>query len=133
MTLTEVKTDRAAIRAAFATLRKKGYIAKMNFMCCSSCAWYEIGGKALSGHQRSDIEEPKKAVFYNKQSHESAFREKSRGWSTKSRRYISMMLQNDLCLQWSGDAKEIIAALEAEGLKVEWNGTDQNTINVVKR
>lgn len=44
---------RAQIRKSFAQLRKMGYTARMNFMCCSSCAAAEI--------------ETPNAVFYSRQ------------------------------------------------------------------
>ena len=46
---------RTNLSMAFAKLRKQGYFAKQNFMCCQSCGWAEL----------SD-EQAQKAVFYNK-------------------------------------------------------------------
>jgi hypothetical protein len=47
---------RTNLTKAFAELRKNGYFAKQNFLCCQSCGW-----AALSD------EEAKNAVFYHNQ------------------------------------------------------------------
>lgn len=113
--------DKTKIAKAFAQLRRKGYIARMNFMCCSSCGWYEIGGSSLSGHQRSDIDPVQKAVFYNKQAEERAFRPGPFWNGRKAPK--SRMLQEDLYLQWFGNADEILMALKANGLNADWEGS----------
>ena len=109
-------TDRENIKRAFRKLRKQGYIARMNFMCCSSCAWYEIGGYALAGIRKEELPEPEKVVFFNKQSNDS--------FDNKGN------LKYSLCLQWAGDPSEIMVALKGEGLLVEHNGDESQTIFV---
>jgi hypothetical protein len=52
---TDVKTFKSKLNNAFSKLRKAGYIAKQNFMCCNSCAWAEFS------------EEVEKVVFYHAQ------------------------------------------------------------------
>lgn len=58
LTSEQVKDFKAKLGKAFAQLRKQGYIAKKNFLCCQSCAWNGI-----------DIESPdaEKVVFYHHQ------------------------------------------------------------------
>src|SRR5579863_6308129 len=60
---------RDAVKKAFSNLRKEGFIAKMNFMCCGSCAGYNIGAdfdkKVLEGLQPNHY--PKGCVFFHHQ------------------------------------------------------------------
>lgn len=82
-------TDRQMVREAFAELRRQGYTAKMNFSCCSSCAWYEL----------SEAGKADKAVFFNRQSNDA---------------FDGPTLVRDLYLQWDGDHKVIAKALRAQ-------------------
>ena len=52
------KEFKGKINNMFKLLRRKGYIARQNFNCCSSCGWAEIG-------------EVEKAVFYHRQDAEN--------------------------------------------------------------
>jgi hypothetical protein len=47
---------RTNLTKAFAELRKNGYFAKQNFLCCQSCGWAELSEK-----------EAEKVVFYHNQ------------------------------------------------------------------
>lgn len=77
---------------AFKDLRKKGYFARMNFLCCQSCAWKAVPQDA------------EKVVFYHDQDADN------------------LKEGMDLYLAWSGDANEIINILSRRGLICEWNG-----------
>jgi hypothetical protein len=79
---------------AFRNLRKKGYLAKRNFWCCNTCAWYDL----------SD-EEAKKAVFLTKQAEQS------------------MRETGKVYLSWNGNGREIVQVFKDAGLSVEWNGS----------
>ena len=94
-------TVRSKIRKAFAILRKKGYFARMNFMCCSTCALYEI---------KND-----KFVFFHHQDN-YAFNES--GECTI--RYGSTVT----------DANEIYTVLKSVGLTVDWDGDLNRTMCV---
>lgn len=121
-------SDKEKVNNAFRELRKLGYTAKQNFMCCSSCAWYELGGTALAGVRNEALPPPEKVVFYNKQANASAWFTREY-WSEKNRR--TFMLQSHLWLQWAGNGQEIVAALQRQGLNVEWNGTEEQGICIV--
>lgn len=89
------------ISNAFRELRRLGYFARQNFMCCQTCGWAEVP------EDKAD-----KAVFYHHQDKERLDRE------------------GKLYLNWSGDGNLIKSVFEKCGLKVEWNGTDSTRIKV---
>jgi len=92
---------RTNLSNAFAQLRKQGYVAKQNFLCCQSCGW-----AALSE------DEAKLAVFYHKQDHQD-FKKGS-----------------DLYLAWAGDGNYIANTLRNFGMEVDWDGTPNTRIVV---
>ena len=94
------------IKSTFKTLRKDhGFLARMNFTCCSSCGWYEMSEhKALKGLSEQEKENAN-IVFYHRQDAEH-------------------MDEYDKCyLAWSGDGETIKKVLEDNRLSVEWDGT----------
>jgi hypothetical protein len=90
------------LNKAFKALRKLGYVAKQNFLCCQNCAW-----SALTDEQAE------KAVFYHAQDFSDLKRSRS------------------CCLAWSGDANEIIKVLNDNGVHTEWNGSENTRIKIV--
>jgi hypothetical protein len=60
---------RDAVKEAFRNLRKDGFVAKMNYLCCGSCAAANIGAdfdkKVLEGLQPNHY--PKGVVFFHQQ------------------------------------------------------------------
>jgi hypothetical protein len=88
---------------AFKALRRKGYFAKQNFLCCQSCAWAEI---AEMGYDD-------KAVFYHAQD------------------YDNYKDGQDFFLAWDGDGNEIVETLNKYGVQTEWNGNDVKRIKVI--
>jgi hypothetical protein len=92
---------RTNLTKAFAELRKNGYFAKQNFLCCQSCGW-----AALSD------EEAKNAVFYHNQDHQD-FKKGS-----------------DLYLAWAGDGDYIAETLIKFGMHIDWDGTPNTRIVV---
>lgn len=40
-------TTKQKMNNAFAELRKAGYVAKQNFMCCQGCGWAKINNEYL--------------------------------------------------------------------------------------
>ena len=86
---------------AFKALRKAGYFARQNFMCCQSCGW-----AAVPEHKAE------KVVFYHNQ--DAAYMKKGK----------------DFCLAWTGDGHEICKILTENGIEVEWNGSEAQRITV---
>ena len=86
----------------FNSLRKQGYFCKMNHACCQTCGWAEIP-EGNAG----------KVVFYHAQDAER------------------LATTGDVHLSWAGNGYEIVKAIEAAGMKVEWNGTEAQRIKVL--
>ena len=62
---TEVRTG---LRAAFKDLRSQGLIARMNYMCCSNCAGYNLTQQAVKKIQKgTPQEEIKGCAFWHNQ------------------------------------------------------------------
>lgn len=93
--------DKSRITEAFRELRKLGYFARQNFLCCSSCAWYEV-----------PEEKSEKVVFYHSQDNDNL---KSEG-----KCYIA----------WAGDGTEIVSVLNKHGVKTIWNGSKDTRIQI---
>jgi len=91
--------DKSRITEAFRELRKLGYFARQNFLCCQSCAWYEV-----------PKEKAEKVVFYHNQDND---RLKSEG---------------KCHLAWAGDGNEIVSVLNKHGVKTEWDGSSNTRI-----
>ncbi len=87
---------------AFSELRKNGYVAKQNFLCCQSCGWAALND-----------DEAKNAVFYHNQDH----RDFKQGC--------------DLYLAWSGDGNYIAETLIRFGMHINWDGTPNTRIAVI--
>jgi len=99
----------------FPSLRDKGFIARMNFSCCSTCASYELS-------QVAKIQEKDQIVFYHNQD-AKIFRE--RGYV-----YLRFFSMNDKSVS---DIKvgQIISETAKEcGLIVEWDGSEWKCITV---
>jgi hypothetical protein len=98
----KMKTEnKKKLNQAFAALRKAGYTAKQNFLCCQSCAWNALSNK-----------EAEKAVFYHQQDADD------------------LKETGIIHLAWSGNGKEIVKILKEHGLDVEWEGSDNKRIVV---
>lgn len=94
--------NRTNLSQAFAELRKQGYFAKQNFMCCQSCGWAAM-----------TEEESKQAVFYHSQD------------------AADLRDGDDLYLAWNGDGHKIVSILEDFGLDVVWNEDKNDRIVVL--
>lgn len=93
--------NKSKLTAAFKDLRKAGYFARQNFLCCQSCGW-----AAMTEEQSN------KAVFYHGQDNDD-------------------LKETGTCyLVWSGDGKEIVAILKKHGVKVEWEGSEDKRIKI---
>lgn len=102
-----VRALKDAVKKAFVELRKAGFIARANFMCCMSCASYGLGEIA----RERGIE---KLAYWH---HQDEDRLKERGQLCV--RYFSMK-DDDEATKVVG--QEIVEALKRNGLNVEWSG-----------
>ena len=87
---------------AFKELRKFGYFARQNFMCCQNCGWHAIPDGQTD-----------KAVFYHQQDNDSKKEGKS------------------FCLAWSGDGHQICDILNRNGIETNWDGSESKRIEVM--
>lgn len=94
---------RERIKIAFAALRREGYFARMNFMCCQTCGW------AAVPKGRAD-----KVVFYHAQDAED------------------LAAGRPMMMAWAGDSAVIVRAFRDAGLKVIWDGDDAKRIAVTE-
>ena len=86
------------LNEAFKDLRKSGYFARQNFMCCQSCAWSAI-----------PEEKEDKVVFYHQQ--DAARKE-----------------DNEIYVGWSGNGKEICDVFANHLIDTEWDGNESTRI-----
>ena len=93
--------NKSNLNNAFKALRKAGYFAKQNFLCCQSCGW-----AAMTDEQSN------KAVFYHRQDADD-------------------LKENGTChLAWDGDGNEIVKILNDNGVKTEWSGEKNKRIKI---
>lgn len=102
-------TDRELLRDAFCLLRRRGWTARMNFACCSTCGHYELS---------TDKKMP--FTFFNRQAN-NAFDHED-------------LILDGLYLQWSesdNNAYAIVECLEEVGLEAEWDGHEYSAVLVI--
>ncbi len=118
----EVSSIRDAVGKAFASLRKQGFIARVNFSCCTGFASYELSEMART--RRKD-----RAVFWHRQDDES-FRE---GYPLHIRYFYLAPEGNDsdTASEEKSVGEQVVAALKEQHLQIEWDGNPQYTIQVI--
>lgn len=93
--------NKANLNNAFKALRKAGYFARQNFLCCQNCGWSAVPDG-----------QDEKVVFYHKQDADD-------------------LKESGTChLAWSGDGKEIVKILNDNGVKTEWEGSENKRIKI---
>jgi len=100
--------DKDRLNKAFRQLRKEGFVAKQNFLCCSLCATSEIG-----------LTSPDKPfVYYHQQDTDDL------------RRLIERNRTPYIYLGWKGDGNKIKTIFESFGIQVEWDGENHTKIKI---
>lgn len=116
--LRDTRTDRMRILTAFKSLRKSGFTARANYMCCSSCA---TSGLANDLTKRGKDPDTADVVYWHKQD-DTAFTHGRYGYPMRTSAE-RQKLHTNLYIRFSGPRPQMIVdALKAEGLNVEWNG-----------
>lgn len=115
-------TDKTRLKNAFADLRKRGWFARMNYLCCQTCGFYSAAQaiKARTG-DTSDDDVTTPILFYHAQDNERAFAGGTRN------------IQGTLYLSHSGDACVAVGVLVSHGLDVQWDGDNGTRIAVRHR
>lgn len=108
--------EKQALNRAFGTLRRHGFVARQAFSCCNGCGSYELGTyvRALPDGRRAKV---RGTVFYSRQAR----------------------LEDGVYLQFQGAGLTPAAeaglaaafAAQAEGLHVEWDGSEERCVRVV--
>ena len=116
--------SKTKLNAAFANLRKQGFIARQNFACCGSCAGYEISTyvKDLKPARQAKV---KGAITYNRQDGQAAFGRLYIGFGP-----VGVHGVGDFGLPAEEVGKALVEALTAQGLQVEWNGNPDERVKV---
>ena len=123
-----VQNKMGNLTQAFADLRKMGFIARQNFMCCSSCAGYKIAvdiEKMIKGGKKK--EKITGCVYYNKQSGKTL---RDGGAFYLQYGQVNTEKYGDVGLPTVECGRLIVEALVKNGLEVEWDGTEDCAILV---
>ncbi|WP_406197971.1 hypothetical protein OH807_13290 [Kitasatospora sp. NBC_01560] len=114
-------TDVDRLEEAFDALEDQGIVAAMDFTCCASCGYEEIGGEA--------DDDSRGFVFFHQQDTEGAAA--GRGLML---RFGGFRTDGESKESAEGRTteigREVAAALEAAGLTVEWDGSPGKAICV---
>ncbi len=97
--------NKQKLNELFKQLRKEGFVARQNFMCCQTCALAELDAKG--------IKDGDNYTFYHRQDKE----------------YFDK--NNRLMLAWGGNGTKIATLAQKLGIMVNWNGTDNQRIELV--
>jgi len=108
-------TDVDRLARAFDALERQAIVAAMDFTCCSSCGFAEIGAEA--------DENARGFVFFHQQDTERA----ASGGSLMLR-YGAFHAGGPAAAAAIGH--EVVAALAAAGLRADWNGSPDSAIPV---
>jgi hypothetical protein len=120
---------RDILGTVFETMRKRGYLARMNFSCCSGCAGYELAEKA--GKLAEKGKPPAGCMFWHRQD------EGSYKWTGKlAVRYgqLSTEAAGKVGKETKVIGDELVAEIAAEAerrgmpVEVEWDGSPDSTI-----
>lgn len=122
--LTSDRTNefKTKLNAGFDHLRAKdGFVGRQNFMCCQGCAWAEMSEK-MKGLKKKGKKLPTGIVFYHKQDAESLrFGGVYLAFSCGTKDDTAGTIEA---------GKKIVAAMQAQGLEVEWSGTENDRVLV---
>ena len=124
MNIENMKTDRQKLRGAFAELRKLGWYARMNYLCCQTCAWADA---AATLKKRGKDADEADIVFYHRQDGD-AFKHRIGDWHVTGPQ--TDYLRRPLYLAHQGRAYEVVGVLKKYGLNAEWDGDTGMRIKV---
>lgn len=115
----------AQVRAAFADLRRAGYLARMNFLCCSNCAGCELAADAEDRSAKG--QHVRGVVYYHQQDAEHA--------AKQGRLYIrygplETSAAGAIGIPAAEIGAEVLETLQRHGLAATWSGCIDDTIEV---
>jgi hypothetical protein len=114
------------VKKAFATMRKRGYIARCGFMCCRSCAGPAIANsvEAMTEEERGKV---KGVVFFTNQDVEDIER--------RAGIYVNFGPVGTAKFGDVGGSRDTVAgalcgALAEVGVKYEWDGSESSCVRI---
>lgn len=125
MTRNEVRSN---ILKAFAYLRKKGIIARANFLCCQSCAGHNITQLAIK--QVDAGKEVNGCVFWHAQDEQNW---KSRGYMNLAFGSMDSKDRGEIGLPTEVVGNKVIEALQKYDVPYEWDGSSGKRIRVMDK
>lgn len=113
------------LNAAFADLRKQGFLVRKNFLCCQSCAGYSLSEKA--GELVRAGKEFKGIVYYHNQDNANKKEGEDFYLAYGSVHHSTLGL---LGLPSVEVGRAVVETFAERGLETEWNGDDTDRILV---
>ncbi|MER7753479.1 hypothetical protein [Kitasatospora sp. NPDC097643] len=114
-------TDVDRLVEAFDALEGQGIVAAMDFTCCATCGYSEIGGEAE--------EDSRGFVFFHQQDTETAAA--GRGLYLRYGGFATKGEPTEESVRRTAEiGREVVAALESVGLPVTWDGSPETAIQV---
>jgi hypothetical protein len=126
MTKNEVRSN---ILKAFAYLRRKGIIARANFLCCQTCAGYDITQIAVKRVNAG--KEVKGCVFWHAQDEQN--------WQRSGSMFLAFGnmdsgdLGGNIGLETTLVGKIVVEALKKFNVPYEWDGSSGRRIKVMEK
>jgi len=123
---------RERLKDVFRDLRKDGFIARINYMCCNTCAQYSLFSK-IEKKWKETGKIPKGVIYWHQQE-DKAFKEENGGV------YISYIPSDTYEMEQQGVkpplttkevGKELCKVLKRHGLHYLWNGDPSIKIEVI--
>jgi hypothetical protein len=110
------------LNKAFSALRKIGFFAKQNYLCCASCGWYNAGNaiKANPGKYSA-------VVFYHSQDAEG-LKDDEPSLYLAHGAAVDVKDTTEEHRQMIG--KTVVKVMKEAGLAVEWEGCGNKRIGV---
>lgn len=121
-----LETVRGLVGEIFADLRKDGFLARMNFSCCSNCGLYEL--EAMADERTEKGKKVQGAIFWHRQDEQ-----RLQDGGPLCIRYFQVEsdkhgLLGDFSTQEIGAL--IVSKLREKGIALDWDGNPNRTINV---
>jgi hypothetical protein len=125
-------TPKSNLDKAFSELRKLGFIAKQNFMCCGGCAGDSLANR-LKDMSKDARERVQGVLFYTKQ---DAADLRKNGDFYLHYGTITVYFDNGKSKTYGRPTKEVgeavVEVFSKYGIKTEWNGDPNEKIHVTE-
>jgi hypothetical protein len=116
--------NRGMLVKAMEDLRKEGLIARSNFMCCQTCAGYDIAQK-VSDMTTEEAGKVNGCVYWHRQDEDDL---RERGALYLAYGPLETTRHGTIGLPTEVVGRMVVKALEARGLTVKWNGNGNDRI-----